>query len=88
MISEVDGSDPADISYVSAGYAPLLVRLVESLVKHHNSWAPLQDTLKLLPGPHIEVCQLAEQAEELSEALARHQLDNNNNNNNNMSDSQ
>lgn len=66
----VNMSRPDDISYVSAGYAPLLVRLVQSLSSTNNSWAAMGDIMKLLPGPLLEFTQTV-RPEDLSEALAR-----------------
>jgi hypothetical protein len=54
-----------------AGYAPLLVRLVQLLCFNGVSWACIADTLKQLPGPVLEFAQLAGVPEELAEALDR-----------------
>ncbi|KAF5187055.1 Vacuolar protein-sorting-associated protein [Thalictrum thalictroides] len=43
---------PTDISYVFSGYAPLSIRLVQHAVR--SGWRPIEDILKLLPGPHME----------------------------------
>lgn len=58
------------ISYVSAGYAPLLVRLVQLLGHNGISWDCIADTLKQLPGPVLEFTQ-SSTPEHLSEALER-----------------
>ncbi|KAF9594287.1 hypothetical protein IFM89_028944 [Coptis chinensis] len=49
---DTDTSNPNDISYVFSGYAPLSIRLVQHAVR--SGWRPLEETLKLLPGPHLE----------------------------------
>ncbi|KAF5947917.1 hypothetical protein HYC85_013874 [Camellia sinensis] len=43
---------PNDISYVFSGYAPLSIRLVQHAVR--SGWRPVEEILKLLPGPHSE----------------------------------
>eukprot|EP00941_MAST-03F_sp_MAST-3F-sp1_P001867 g1867.t1 len=47
--------EPDDIAYVTSGYAPLLVRLVQLAISGH--WKRNESTLKLLPGPQVEVMQ-------------------------------
>jgi hypothetical protein len=44
------------MSYVTAGYAPLLVRLVEALGTP-GGWNALSEVIKLLPGPFVEFDQ-------------------------------
>lgn len=57
LINEaVDVARPNDISYVTAGYAPLLVRLVESLGTP-GGWNAHSDLIKQLPGPFAEFNQ-------------------------------
>lgn len=63
------GSSPDDISYVSAGYAPLSVRLVQ-LLANPGGWRAIADVMRLLPGPLLEFTQTSA-LEELPEALAR-----------------
>ncbi|KAI4972308.1 hypothetical protein ZWY2020_003233 [Hordeum vulgare] len=49
-----DPNDPPDdILYVFAGYAPLSVRLVEHAVR--SGWRSIEEVLKLLPGPHLDL---------------------------------
>ncbi|GAY65978.1 hypothetical protein CUMW_245170 [Citrus unshiu] len=43
---------PNDISYVFSGYAPLSIRLVQNAIR--SGWRPMEEILKLLPGPHYE----------------------------------
>mmetsp|Transcript_66264 Transcript_66264/g.130406 ORF Transcript_66264/g.130406 Transcript_66264/m.130406 type:complete len:633 (-) Transcript_66264:111-2009(-) len=59
------------ISYVTAGYAPLSVRLVQLLGYNGASWGCIGEVLKLLPGPVLEFTQQAGTAEQLVEALER-----------------
>jgi hypothetical protein len=56
----VNVAQPNDISYVTAGYAPLLVRLVEALGSP-GGWNALSDIIKQLPGPFGEFNQLKRQ---------------------------
>lgn len=63
---------PDDISYVAAGYAPLLARMVQFLGSGNSGLvASTIEALKLLPGPYLEFTQLR-QPEELVDALARY----------------
>jgi vacuolar protein sorting-associated protein 33A len=52
----VDVMNPNDISFVSSGYAPLSVRLVQ-LAGKSNGWMTLNTTLALLPKPSLEFTQ-------------------------------
>jgi hypothetical protein len=57
--AEVDTVEPNDVSYVSSGYAPVTVRLVQSAIQ---GWtATKEDILKALPGGSrlldIQQCQ-------------------------------
>ena len=56
------------ISYVSAGYAPLSVRIVQYLVE--QGWKSMADVMRLLPGEMLEFTQISA-PEELPEALRR-----------------
>ncbi|KAL0322038.1 UNVERIFIED_CONTAM: Vacuolar protein-sorting-associated protein 33 [Sesamum calycinum] len=44
---------PNDISYVFSGYAPLSIRLVQQAIR--SGWRPIEEILRLLPGPHSEI---------------------------------
>lgn len=58
----VDVMTPNDISFVSSGYAPLSVRLVQ-LAGKANGWMTLnQSTLSLLPRPALKFSQHHEPA--------------------------
>ncbi|RHY31974.1 hypothetical protein DYB32_002994 [Aphanomyces invadans] len=54
--------NPKDIAYVTKGYAPLSVRLVEiaatNRMTHTTGWKTIQDTMKQLPGPSDEISQV------------------------------
>ncbi|XP_074319586.1 vacuolar protein-sorting-associated protein 33 homolog [Silene latifolia] len=52
VVENVDTADPKDISYVFSGYAPLSVRLIQQAIR--SGWRPIEEILKLLPGPHLE----------------------------------
>ncbi|KDO21963.1 hypothetical protein SPRG_12829 [Saprolegnia parasitica CBS 223.65] len=58
----VNVMNPKDIAYVTKGYAPLSVRLVEiaatNKMAHTTGWRTITDTLKQLPGPSDEISQL------------------------------
>ncbi|KAG8232713.1 hypothetical protein J437_LFUL013306 [Ladona fulva] len=45
-------TDPTDVSYVHSVYAPISVRLAQSLART-TGWKSIQDVLGLLPGPTI-----------------------------------
>ena len=52
---EVQTAEPDDASYVSSGYAPLSVRLVQTAVQHE--WHKLTESLKELPGRKVDIRQ-------------------------------
>lgn len=53
VVEDTDTTNPNDISYVFSGYAPLSVRLVQQAIR--SGWRPIEEILKLLPGPHSEM---------------------------------
>ncbi|MQM08618.1 hypothetical protein Taro_041474 [Colocasia esculenta] len=53
LVDENDPSNPSDISYIFSGYAPLSIRLVQHAIR--SGWHPIEEILKLLPGPHLEL---------------------------------
>ena len=65
-----------DMSYVSAGYAPMSARLVQNVVTmrpagmSQPSWRSVAETVRLMPGPTLEFTQTSA-PEELDEALQR-----------------
>ncbi|XP_052184512.1 vacuolar protein-sorting-associated protein 33 homolog [Diospyros lotus] len=52
VVDDTDTANPNDISYVFSGYAPLSIRLVQQAIR--SGWRPVEEILKLLPGPHSE----------------------------------
>ncbi|XP_039038235.1 vacuolar protein-sorting-associated protein 33 homolog [Hibiscus syriacus] len=52
VVEDTDTANPDDIAYVFSGYAPLSIRLVHNAVR--SGWRPMEEILKLLPGPHTE----------------------------------
>nr|CAN63082.1 hypothetical protein VITISV_016843 [Vitis vinifera] len=52
VVEDTDTTNPNDIAYVFSGYAPLSIRLVQQAVR--SGWRPIEEILKLLPGPHSE----------------------------------
>ncbi|KAL3523495.1 hypothetical protein ACH5RR_016329 [Cinchona calisaya] len=52
VVEDTDTANPNDISYVFSGYAPLSIRLVQHAIR--SGWRPIEEILKLLPGPHTE----------------------------------
>ncbi|XP_044460658.1 vacuolar protein-sorting-associated protein 33 homolog isoform X1 [Mangifera indica] len=52
VVEDTDSANPNDISYVFSGYAPLSIRLVQNAVR--SGWRPMEEILKLLPGPQME----------------------------------
>lgn len=53
VVEDTDTTNPNDISYVFSGYAPLSVRLVQHAIR--SGWRPIEEILRLLPGPHSEI---------------------------------
>ncbi|XP_022139311.1 vacuolar protein-sorting-associated protein 33 homolog [Momordica charantia] len=52
VVDDTNTVNPTDIAYVFSGYAPLSIRLVQQAVR--SGWRPIEEILKLLPGPHSE----------------------------------
>ncbi|XP_048421781.1 vacuolar protein-sorting-associated protein 33 homolog isoform X3 [Pyrus x bretschneideri] len=53
VVEDTDTASPNDISYVFSGYAPLSIRLIQHAVR--SGWRPIEEILRLLPGPHSEI---------------------------------
>ncbi|TKY51624.1 Vacuolar protein-sorting-associated protein 33-like [Spatholobus suberectus] len=53
VVEDTDTANPNDIAYVFSGYAPLSVRLVQHAIR--SGWRPVEEILRLLPGPHLEM---------------------------------
>ena len=65
-------SSPDDIAYVTAGFAPILVRLVQAIGGTQWTSGSFGEALKLLPGPLLEFTQIiGAPFEELNDVLAR-----------------
>ena len=52
--ADVDASNPDDVSYVSSGYAPISVRIVQTAVK---GWSGKEEVLRELPGRGVDIIQ-------------------------------
>ncbi|KEH43488.1 vacuolar protein-sorting-associated protein 33 homolog isoform X1 [Medicago truncatula] len=52
VVEDTDTANPNDIAYVFSGYAPLSIRLIQHAIR--SGWRPVEEVLKLLPGPHLE----------------------------------
>jgi hypothetical protein len=65
--AEVDTVEPDDVSYVSSGYAPLTVRIVQTTMK---GWAGREEILREIPGRMVDVTQ-QNPPEDLATALKR-----------------
>lgn len=62
-------NSPDDIAYVTAGFAPILARLVQQLGEA-SGWSG--EGMRLLPGPMLEFSQvMGAPFEELSDVLNR-----------------
>ncbi|KAL4191165.1 hypothetical protein AMTRI_Chr07g28360 [Amborella trichopoda] len=53
VVDDTDTANPNDIAYVFSGYAPLSIRLVQHAIR--SGWRAIEDIVKLLPGPHMEL---------------------------------
>lgn len=53
VVEDTDTANPNDIAYVFSGYAPLSIRLVQQAIR--SGWRPIEEILRLLPGPHSEI---------------------------------
>jgi hypothetical protein len=51
---DIDPSDPDDISYVSSGYAPISIRIIQTAMK---GWSDKEEVLRALPGRGIDILQ-------------------------------
>jgi hypothetical protein len=65
--ADVDPSDPDDISYVSSGYAPISVRIIQTAMK---GWTGKEEVLRDLPGRGIDIVQRSP-PEDFSVAIKR-----------------
>ncbi|CAI0442664.1 unnamed protein product [Linum tenue] len=58
VVEDTDTANPNDISYVFSGYAPLSIRLVHHAIR--SGWRPMEEILRLLPGPHSETKRVSD----------------------------
>jgi len=65
--ADVDVVDPDDVSYVSSGYAPITLRLIQSAI---DGWVGKEDALRELPGRDIHISQFCF-PEDFSTAIKR-----------------
>lgn len=65
--AEVDTVEPNDISYVSSGYAPLSIRLLQTAVQ---GWTGKDEILREIPGRMLDVTQYVP-PEDLATAMKR-----------------
>ena len=71
LINEsINMSRPDDISYVTAGYAPISVRLVQALIAP-DTVQKFALEIKQLPGPYLDFYQHESSADELGERLSK-----------------
>ena len=65
MLDNVSDSDPTDIAYTYAGYAPLSIRLVEHALRSQGEGsskdAGLEEALKAIPGPAFDILQTVDE---------------------------
>lgn len=63
IIDEANEENPQDIGYVYSGYAPLLPRIIEHVLKSKKEnkgesvWKGIEESMKNLAGPNIEEVQ-------------------------------
>ncbi|KTW30756.1 hypothetical protein T552_00468 [Pneumocystis carinii B80] len=69
IVNNVDEHDPDDISYVYSGFAPLSIRIIQSIIQKHSlklnfkskgsssSWNEFEDSLKMLKGELFDEVQ-------------------------------
>lgn len=62
LLDNVNDTDPTDIAYTYAGYAPLSIRLVEHALRSSTGESSskelgLEEALKAIPGPAFDIVQ-------------------------------
>lgn len=62
LLDNVNDTDPTDIAYTYAGYAPLSIRLVEHALRSTTGESSskelgLEEALKAIPGPAFDIVQ-------------------------------
>lgn len=66
LLDNVNDTDPSDIAYTYAGYAPLSIRLVEHALRSGSGEgssrdSAMEDALKAIPGPVFDVLQTVDE---------------------------
>ena len=66
LLDNVNDTDPTDIAYTYAGYAPLSIRLVEHALRSGSGEGSSKDSgmeevLKAIPGPAFDVLQTVDE---------------------------
>lgn len=64
LLDNVNDTDPTDIAYTYAGYAPLSIRLVEHALRSgegNSRDSGLEEALKSIPGPAFDVLQTVDE---------------------------
>ena len=65
LLDSVSDTDPTDIAYTYAGYAPLSIRLVEHALRSSGEGSSkdtgLEEALKAIPGPAFDVLQTVDE---------------------------
>jgi hypothetical protein len=66
LLDSVNDTDPTDIAYTYAGYAPLSIRLVEHALRSSTGESSskelgLEEALKAIPGPAFDIVQTVDE---------------------------
>lgn len=65
LLDNVSDTEPTDIAYTFAGYAPLSIRLVEHALRSQGEGsskdAGLEEALKAIPGPAFDILQTVDE---------------------------
>ena len=64
LLDNVNDTDPTDIAYTYAGYAPLSIRLVEHALRSGEGSSRdtgMEEALKSIPGPSFDVMQTVDE---------------------------
>lgn len=66
LLDNVNDTDPTDIAYTYAGYAPLSIRLVEHALRSSTGESSskelgLEEALKAIPGPAFDIVQTVDE---------------------------
>jgi len=63
LLDNVNDTDPSDIAYTYAGYAPLSIRLVEHALRSEggSKETGLEEALKAIAGPAFDILQTVDE---------------------------